>query len=1070
MPMLLTREKLERRIPDLIAATIREQVVVGPVFACPAPGDPHDNAMSPPPAADVAAWRELPLGASWGGDPARPGEVTDRIGWGIPADAGHNHWLKARFAVPDAWRGRNVLLHLTWDGGGQSSVEAILYIDGATVAGIDEPHPSAVLPLELHDGEHEAIFRCYAPYAIPFKGLRLQLRDETMMRMAAAMYALHGAHETYRDSDPQKQAILLAMNDAYTALDLTEGWGSERLAASAQTAWAGLSATLDALGQREPQHGNGQIGARPPQIMATGHAHMDVAWLWPLWRTRQKIAHTVATALALMDRYPEYHFSMSQPQTYAYLKQDDPALYARMVERIREGRFEPVGQMWLEPDCNVTGGESLARQLIHGGRFFEQEFGAMQHVVWLPDVFGYSAALPQLMRLAGIKCFMTTKISWNQFNRMPCDTFRWRGIDGSEVIAHFVTATADQPKHAAEAQFYTYNGDMSPQQVYGTWNHYRQKAVSDEVLYIYGYGDGGGGPVEGMLELARVMGNLPGFPQVKNGRIEQFFERLYERAWDNPQTPAWVGELYLEFHRGTYTSQGRTKQNNRKAELDLREAEWLNAWATLGGAPNQQPQLDAQWQTVLLNQFHDILPGSSVPMVYSDSEAQFAVVHEEVAGVRERAAGALLESDVSDDAGKKAKKGKKSKRAGLLPYTVFNSLPWERSEVVELPGAADADGTERAETFDGAVTLAELSAPSYGYAPAVLREARDGVSVSKETIENNELRLTLDDHGELASVYDKRFGREVVLPGSTANQLIAFEDRSLFWSAWDIDAFYEEKPYPVRDVSGRSVAAGGGLRGAIELTRRFNKTTIRQQIRLHRGSRRIDFVTDVDWQEREVLLRAHFPLHVNATRATCEIQFGAVERPTHRNTSWDWARFEVCAQRWVDLSEGDYGAALLNNGKYGHSLHDTTLGLSLLKGAVHPDPLADVGKHRFTYSLLPHGGDWRQGEVTRRAYELNAPLRVVAGEAGGAQSLLSCDAANVVVETVKVAHDGDGLIVRLYEAHNGRSTATLSFDRKVRGAVETDLMEREIGAVDIGKQSVTVDLRPFEVKTIRVRL
>jgi alpha-mannosidase len=939
-----------------------------------------------------------------------------------------------------------------------------------------------------------------------FGGLSLQLRDQAIFRLGHTMRAQLEAVSTFQESDLARHALIEHLNAAYNALDLREGWGSQRFADSARAALALL--TKDE-GRKTKAEDNGDASVlRPssfvPTIVATGHAHLDIGWLWPVWRTRQKVAHTVATALHLMERYPDYHFSMSQPQVYHFLKHDAPDLYARMKARVAEGRFEPVGLMWLETDCNIPSGESLVRQLAHGARFFAEEFPDQygppfdaKPVVWLPDVFGYSAALPQLMRGCGIASFMTTKISWNQFNRMPNDTFRWRGIDGSEVLTHFVTASDKPLKHWAEAQFYTYNGMMSGEEAFGTWKHYRQKTLSDQVLYIYGYGDGGGGPTEEMLEAAVALDQLPGYPNIKQGRIDEFFTRLYQRTWDDPRLPTWVGELYLEYHRGTYTSQSRTKQANRAAELLLREAEWLNAWATTRGAESQQSQLDAAWQILLLQQFHDILPGSSIPQVYIDSNVDFAEIQRIGRAVRETAAAAVLSSEL---------KGKNSDTSAQNNgYAVFNTLPWERHEVaqIELPS-----GTE-AMTFTGLdggalvsqiieqvpnrrVALVETTVPSYGYTPLSAAAAKPGESIAASSklktpnskLENGDLRLELNEHGEISSLYDLRHGRETIAPGATANQLVIYEDRPLNWSAWDIDIFYEEKPYPVHEIIDWRVAEEGPLRSAIVITRRVGQSTITQRIQMWRDARRIDFVTEVDWQERETLLRALFPLNLNATRATCEIQFGAVERPTHRNTSWDWARFEVCAHRWVDLSEGGYGVALLNDGKYGHSLSHNTLGLSLLKGAIAPAPDADIGIHRFTYSLLPHAGDWREAEVTRRAYELNAPLFVTKDERRKTKdddtnsssfvlrplSFVNTPTANIVVETVKVAHDGDGLLVRLYEAHNQRGQATLVFGQPIAGAVEVDLLEREVGAVEVSGNQARFQVRPFEVKTLRVRL
>lgn len=1057
---VFTLEKLKVRIPELIAAAIRDTQPLSHVQTCAAPGPVAESAMAPLPD-NAAAWQPLAIGELWGGLPGQDRNAPRQsLGWGIPTDGGSNHWLRARFTVPEAWRGEQVLIFVQWEGAQQASLEGIAYLDGETLAGIDEFHRAILLPETAHTREHEVVVRCYLPYPQRFGGIHLQRRDRSIFELGHRMRAAIEAIETCEPHDPVRHALLDRINTAYNRLDLRQGWQSDQLAASARTALAELHENF--IADLEP-------GQRPT-LLATGHAHLDVAWLWPLWRTRQKVAHTVATALHLMERYPDYHFSMSQPQVYAFLKRDDPALYERMRRRIADGRFEPVGMMWLETDCNIPSGESLVRQMIHGARFFADEFGINQHVVWLPDVFGYSAALPQIMRGCGVNTFMTTKISWNQFNRMPNDTFRWRGIDGTEVLTHFVTATHQPVRHPSDPQSYTYVGHMTGAEVAGTWKHYRQKAINEELLYIFGWGDGGGGPTEEMLEAARLFHDLPNFPRVQHGRANDYFQRLYERVWNDPRLPGWVGELYLEYHRGTYTSQARTKQANRAVELLLREAEWLNAWAHLHGAEDRQPAIDRAWDVLLLNQFHDILPGSSVPQVYRDSSAQFAEIIRNGNEIRAAALNDLL--TLSGIAA--------SEQSGAI---VVNSLPWDRLDVVQVPHDTPLpDGTVAQVVDDGGkqslLTIAE--APAYSVAPLALADrgaAAPPLIAGRQRLESGEFRLELDDHGEWAALHDLRYERQVIAPGTTANQLVAYEDRPMYWDAWDIDIFYEEKPYPLHEIMSARVVESGPLRSAIEITRRLGSSKIVQRICMWAHTRRIDIVTEVDWQERQTLLRALFPLNINAGSATCEIQFGAVERPTHRNTSWDIARFEVCAQRWVDLSEGNYGVALLNTGKYGHSLHNNVIGLSLLKGAVFPDPDADRGLHRFTYSLLPHGGDWRAGEVVRRAYELNVPLTATTGnrteqtkKAQRPSSFVRCDAPHVVVETIKRATDGDGLIVRLYEAQNQRGKVTLTFGKTVQRAEEVDLLERSIGSVTADGTDIKFEVRPFEIKTLRVRL
>lgn len=1164
--MLLTIEKLKSRLPEIAAAAVRAAHLLTDVRTAPNPATVHPARLDPPSAG--ADWRSLAPGETWGQPPADlPRDYTytralppGPLGAAV-VGGGSTHWLEVPLQLPAQWQYRaerideDMLLALQWEGTGLDSIEAVVLLDGQPLAGLDAFHRSLLLPAAVQTGQHSLLLRCYVPHPQPFGGLRLLLRNTEIFQLGQVLRAALEAVETCPPDDPQRHAMLARLNEAYNLLDLRAGWQSDGFAHSAATALNLLRHTLTAGLEPGPR----------PTLLATGHAHLDVAWLWPLWRTRQKAVQTVATALHLMERYPDYHFSMSQPQIYSYLREDAPELYTRLRERAAEGRFEPVGVMWIEADCNLPSGEALVRQFLHGARFSAEEFGVINHVVWLPDAFGYSAALPQLMRGCGIDCFVSTKLSWNQFNRMPADTFRWRGIDGSAVLAHLVSAPsetsgnpfADRPG----VPRYTYNGTMTAEQVRGTWRCYQQQAINQELLYIYGRGDGGGGPTEEMLEAGHVFKDLPGFPQVQPGRVEQFFNRLHERVWSDPNLPTWVGELYLEYHRGTYTSQARTKQANRAAELLYREAEWLNAWAVALGGFSRQDELNEGWRLLLLNQFHDILPGSSIAHVYQESSEQYAAVLRIGQAVSRATRNAILlalegKPDPAAEAGVGGAPGQHVGQSQPLAdpsqmLYVFNSLPWQRADTLCLPlevepttisengdvhstnpaGPAplqftDAEGQAlltqlvSSEPFarhaarltpsqapaqapddpaapplqssilptnepPARALLVDLVTPAYGYtclrqdqqppaSAAAPFDAPGGLQVAPDSLANGLLQVTLDVNGELASLYDQEHERELIPPGTPANQLVAYEDRPLFWDAWDIEPFYTEKAYPVRAILDWRVVETGPLRAAIEITQQVGQSLIRQRICLWHNRRRIDFVTEVDWQERQTLLRALFPLALNVERATCEIQFGALERPTHRNTSWEAARFEVCAQRWVALHEGGYGVALLNTGKYGHSLHHNLLGLSLLRGSISPDPDADRGYHCFTYSLLPYAGDWRAAGVVRRAYELNAPLQTVAAaeapRTSTGRGFLSTPTEHIVVETVKVAEDGDGLIIRLYEAHNQRGPASLVFGQPVEAATEVDLLERSTGRVVVEGRQVHFAVRPFEVKTLRVWL
>ena len=1043
--MPFTVQKLQAFISQLSKAVERRDVAVTPIFVAPA-----DGPMAAPPNSDGSSWQRLEVGQLYG---VEHGTV----------------WLRADLRIPEAMQGQQVVMQLYWDTTAQDwgllRLEATAFLDGMAIGGFDWRHQVLVLPEQANDGQtHTFTLQTYTSVPMPFGGIVLLQRNQHIWHLFHLMQTSLNIVLALDKHDIASHTMLHHLNTAYSLLDLREGYYSERFVASAQEALDYLQAHLTV----------GLNAGNRPHVVVSGHAHLDVAWLWPYWRTRQKIAHTVSNVLALMDRYPYYYYSQSQPQLLQWLKEDLPEVFARVKERVAEGRFEPVGAMWVEADCNLTSGESLVRQILHGTHFTRQEFGITPSLIWLPDVFGYSAALPQIMRGCNISTFMTTKISWNQFNRMPCDTFRWRGIDGSEVLTHFITAPDAQP---ANVTYYTYNGPLQPSGILGTWTNYQQQAINDELLYLCGWGDGGGGPTEKQLERIPVMADMPDFPTVQMGRVTDYFDALYERVWDNPRLPTWVGELYLEYHRGTYTSQAHVKQANRRAELLYRDAELLNAWAGLYGMPSRQAELNEGWRHILLNQFHDVLPGSSIAEVYADVRRIYA----EIRAIGEQQRNASI-----------AVLCKQLGQVGNMPV-LLNTLPWERTDPISLPVSASisSEGTQQVTNWDGEpfLLLDGVHVPSCGATflqtdtvHTSLAEHQACSAVYTETgivLSNDYYELTLDTQGEIDRLYDKRAARDVLVVGQTGNQIVAFEDRPMKFDAWDIDIYYEEKPYPVREAATARVIEEGPLRATVEVVRTFLSSRITQRISLWRNSPRIDFATEVDWHEHQMLLKAVFPVAINNARATYEIQFGSVERPTHRNTSWDLARFEVCAHRWVDLSEGGYGVSLLNDSKYGHDIHDTAMRLTLLKSGVYPDPNADQGLHRFTYSLLPHQGDWRAAQTVRRAYELNVPVLSVMGDSDvletsvskpAAISFIRTDCEHIVVETVKPAEDGDGLIVRLYEAHNQRGQGKLFFATNIVSARECNLLEESSGDAFYQENILTFSVRPFEIKTFRVHL
>jgi alpha-mannosidase len=760
-------------------------------------------------------------------------------------------------------------------------------------------------------------------------------------------------------------------------------------------------------------------------VSAVGHAHIDLGWLWPIRETIRKGARTFSTVLALMQRYPDYVFGASQAQLYQWMKDYYPALYEKIRQRIAEGRWEVQGAMWVESDTNVPSGESLVRQVLHGKRFFRDEFGKEMTILWLPDVFGYSAALPQILRKAGVPYFTTQKMSWSRFNRMPHHTFWWEGIDGTRVLAHL------PPED-------TYNSSASPRAIAKAEKNFADKAVSDRVLVLFGIGDGGGGPGEEHVERLAREKNLAGIAPVVQEPAERFFRHI---ARGSERYKTWAGELYLEFHRGTYTTQGRNKRFNRKMELALREAELACVLASATAAqPYPQADLEATWKEMLLYQFHDILPGSSITRVYSESCARYRVLLGRTEALANGADAALAKH--ADTSGARR------------PVLVTNSLSWPRTEWVHAGGK-----------------WLRVSAPPMGHVVAdAAAPAEPGpLAASARTLENELLRVRFAPDGSIQSVFDKEHGREALAEGQAANRLAVYEDPG---DAWDFPFGYEAKPpQHFRLASARARVAGP--RAILRQTYVYGRSKLVQEIILASGSRRLDFVTRVDWHETHRMLRTSFPVAVQATEATCEIQFGSLRRPAHRNTTWEQAKFEICAHKWVDLSQRDYGVALLNDCKYGHKVLGNVIDLNLLRSPTTPDPKADQGRHQFTYALYPHAGDHVAGGVIRAGYELNVPLRALPvpphkGELPAAWSFLRVDADNVVVEAVKKAEDTDDIVVRLYEAAGAAVTARLQVGLPFRSASLVDLMEEHPKRLRRSGQGIELSFRPFEIHTVRL--
>ncbi|QAY65258.1 alpha-mannosidase [Paenibacillus protaetiae] len=759
------------------------------------------------------------------------------------------------------------------------------------------------------------------------------------------------------------------------------------------------------------------------EVSAVGHAHIDLAWLWPIRETVRKGARTFATALRNMENYPDYVFGASQPQLYQWIKERYPELYGQIKERVQEGRWEAQGAMWVEPDTNISGGEALIRQILYGKRFFQEEFGKEMKVLWLPDVFGYSGSLPQLLKKSGVDYMMTQKLSWSVYNTHPHHSFFWEGIDGTRVLTHL------PPED-------TYNSPASPRSLVKIENQYLDRNVSSHALMLFGIGDGGGGPGEEHLERLEREKNLSGLPPVVQESSIAFFRKLEREAG---RFKTFKGELYLEKHQGTLTTQGRNKWYNRKMEKGLRELEYVSSllWE-LDNVPYPAEKLEQIWKEVLLYQFHDILPGSSIARVYDESLQRYSALYEEVTAMTKDAYERL---------------------AGLMGWAgetaVFNSLSWEREEWIKQ----DEDWYRVVVPAMGSVSLREAVRPL----PA------EGLSASERQLENDRLLLRFNEDGHLVSMYDKILEREAVYPGEAANVFSIYYDDG---DAWDFPHDYRERLAGTMKLADCKFYMEGP-HAVLEQTFQFGESSLSQKVMLSAGENMVRFETVADWKESGKMLRAAFPVNVFADEAYCDIQFGFIKRPTTRNTGLEFAKDEICSHHYIDLSQHDYGVALLNDSKYGHSVQGHVIDLNLLRSPHYPDPEADRALHSFTYALFPHKGNPIDAGVSRKGYELNVPLTVVKGRADENRrhrpvQLITVDHPLVILETVKKAEDSDRLLFRLYETGGTYARTKLTFGLPCAFIEETNLMEEPLQRLQPQASEVEVAFTPFEIKTFSV--
>lgn len=972
-------------------------------------------------------------------------------------------WLSSSVLVPSEWSDKEIVGLFDFGdtgGGNNSGFESLLFLNHKPYQGVDSNHKEVFIPSNLAGDTIHLDFRLWSglegggePQNQEHKLQMAELAwlDEKVDHLYFDAKTMIETIEVLDENQPERYQLLNTLNHAINLIDWLNP-GSQEFYQSIYQAQNYLEKSLEDM---EKNH--------PVTFHCIGHTHIDVAWLWQLKHTREKSARSFSTVLRLMEKYPEYIFLQTQPQLYAYIKEDYPELYEEMKRRIQEGRWEVDGGMWLESDCNIPSGESLVRQLLHGTQFIRDEFQKECKYLWLPDVFGYSWALPQILKKSGIDTFMTTKISWSQYNRMPHDTFKWRGIDGTEILTHFITTTEPWPG----STIYTYNGLISPKTAKESWEAYRDKRVNQDLLLAYGYGDGGGGVNREMLEMRKRIDQLPGLPHMKTSTANEYFNKLHENVNNTKEyVHTWDGELYLEYHRGTYTSQAFVKQMNRKLELLFRESEWLNVLNGIQqNSLSQYPKDDLKegWEILLRNQFHDIIPGSSIKEVYEDAREEYEKAEKIGKSTWMDASNSIVTETSSQQ------------------WTVFNSAPWKRDDLlfIEMDHDngywMDCDGHNlQAQRTTNGWYVEVQDIPSMGYKKIEYytntkdNEESESFKIQDNHVETPFYHIFWNDRGQLTSIYDVENGREVLAENERGNVLQVFEDKPLAHDAWDIDIFYQEKMEEITELQSVDLIEKGHLQATIRFNWTYGSSTISQDMILYCHSRRIDFNTHVDWYERQHLLKVAFPVDIRSTEATYDIQFGNVKRPTHWNTSWDQARFETVGHQWADLSEGGYGVSLLNNCKYGYDIKDHVMRLSLIKSAVHPDPYADEGQHEFTYSLFPHKGSWQEAGTVQEAWKLNNPLTYQKGQSEYEKiSFLDISNDHVMIDAVKKAEDRDAVVIRLHEYEGSRSDVRLSSDFTITKWQECDLMERPIGEEN-NSNHIEFHLKPYEIKTFLV--
>lgn len=966
---------------------------------------------------DLGTWQLVASGDYWGG-------------------ADFHFCLRSCFELPEDWT--HPALHLPLGNLGDifNHPEALLSVNGEIIGSVDRHHHTIALNGVAPGGHDLALQGWTGLYGWPPVA---GAPDKLLMRqcyvveqnpvieefLVLAACALESARLQDNGSGV-RTGLLDALDKAFLALDTRDPLGAD-MHASAEEALHVLRTKLDRAG--EPLRAS---------LIAIGHAHMDIAYLWPVAESRQKNVRTYSNVLRLMERYPEYRFTHSQPQLYDYFRRDFPDMFEKVAARVADGQWEAIGGMWVEPDVNLAGAEALVRQILLGRGWFRDAFGDVETpILWLPDTFGFPWCLPQLMNLSGLEMMVTNKLNWSQHSRIPSSTMLWEGVDGSRVLVHVLTT----PRKVQYLPFPTnYKSDLSGGEVLGTWTNASRTALADLPI-CYGFGDGGGGPTEELLARTKAFVDMPGMPRMRPGRASDFLASVKGVA---DELPVWGDELYLQGHRGVLTSQGWIKRANRRAETALHRIELL---LVIRGKCAMPEALTDAWRLLCLNQFHDILAGTSSPRIYEDAKADYARIFE-----------------ICDQTQQEAQRGLRG------DLGVLNTSPLRRRSLGLIDGPAPKGVRSQATARGTLIDLPELQ----GYEPAVLGPSGLPLplSIGKNSenffVENTYIKAIIGADGTLHRLYDKLAEQDMLAKGDRGNQIWAFEDRPISWDAWDIDPFFEDRAEEVVNVASTSIVETGPLRVALRIERRFRNSRIVQQVCLTDRSPRLDFETEIDWCESHFLLKAAFPVSVQADRATYDIQWGQIARSTRRDTTDEASRFEVCGHKWAALHNGSYAVALLNDCKYGHDISGSLMRLTMLKSPTMPDPNADQGRHIFTYAIFPQSGPGF-AEIRAEAEALNRPALVGPGLAS-LPWLVRSDKANVVVETVKPSENGRGFILRLYEAEGEQTRVTLRFSHSLGSAKIVNLLEDPLSTCRCNGRVLELELEPFQITSMRISL